>query len=92
MQPVLSRNPDHRSYDLLSSVGELRTLFDTFGFTHSIMPGADGVIHRWSHGDGFGRTVLLLFPSRDGLPPRLSLMGPVVAAVDALADETAVQP
>jgi hypothetical protein len=87
---ILTRNPDHRSYDLISSVGELRTLFDTLGFAHSTIPGADGVIHRWQHGRGIDKTVLLLFPCRDGRPPRLSMMGPVVPQVDALAGESEV--
>lgn len=93
-QPILRRNPDRQSYDLIASVGELCALFDLFGFQHTTLRASDGkIIHRWSHGSGYNKTFLLLFPQRDDHPQRLSILGPLVPEVDGVAIEPVeVQP
>jgi hypothetical protein len=79
-----------RSYTVLSSVGELRRLFDLLGFKYEGAGDATALWqHRWYHIGPGGKTVLVLFkPHPPGAPPRLSLLGPRVDAVDSLCDVT----
>jgi hypothetical protein len=83
--PTLHKLAD-RSYDVLSDVDELIAFLNLlFDYAGAGKP-TDLYQHRWYHVGAEGKTVLVLFKSHPpGTPPRLSLLGPHIAAIDALA-------
>lgn len=84
--PSLSKIAD-RSYEVLSDPdGLIAFLSLLFNYAGAGKP-SDLYAHRWRHDGPAGRTMLVLFkPQPPGSAPRLSLLGPRLDDVDALAE------